>query len=816
MSSKRTLVLGSAVVAATFSLLWIAQPGKGGAATSGSRSKWVEARSGAAQGGAGAVHAPVANPKSKTVKPLFAEVGRPDYADQIEACFPRGHGEPNWVRFDREQLAGKESPLWQPKGEGEYTLPLPGGRTVQVSVSSSEMLDASRFVSEGAIKGQPGSRVILSGNEQGQYSMEISEAVGLGDSELPKGGSRRYVGRATGGDTMALFRIDPSQGGSCGGDLVVPEALRTAAASRVASQSVASTTSPSSTGENPVLAASVVSAIQVDVLFAYSSSVANTFTGTSAQKLAALQSHVDSIVASVNSDCARSLVNMKIRSVGLVPVTYDEWSGAASGTNSRALTALADIDDGQMDELHAQRDSLGADLVCLMLNRNDSSGTGLTIGIAYKPTTPSLKDPSPGLYNDMTGFSVVTFAYTLGYNLVSHELGHNFGAAHDREHAYGYDEDGNQIVSEGAWPFSFGYRFTGIFGSLHHTIMSYEPGEGVSYFSNPYITAPELYLRVKVGVEEGKDGQAYNAKTLNETSFEISQYRKQTTDPVAAGTMVNVSTLGFVGRDENQLTAGFAIEGTGSKEVMIRAAGPSLAQFGVGNFVSDPWIQLVSIEEKAVKAEVDNWVAQPNAARISTVTTDLKAFSLTSDKDAALVMNLEPGMYTAKVEGVGGETGVGIVEVYETPDAGSAKLVNVSTRGYATQATPLTGGFVVSGAAGTTKRILIRAQGPNLTTYGIKAPMVDPQIALFRTDGGAKKLFVNDDWAFGTPENPLAATEYSKAIVATGFAPKNRREACILVDLEPGMYTAEVTPFSDETYPEEPGVAIIEVFEITK
>lgn len=816
MSSKRTLVLGSAVVAATFSLLWIAKPGQGGAATSGSRSKWVEARSGASQCGEASKEASSNASKTKAVRPLFSEVARPEYADHVQASFPRGHGEPKWVRFDREQIQGKGSPLWLPKGQGEYSLPLPGGRTVQVSVASSEMLDASRFVSAGEIKDQPGSRVILSGNAQGQYSMEISEALGLGDAELPKGGARRYVGWATGGDTMALFRIDPSQGGSCGGDFVVPEALREAALARADSLAVSSTVKPTTNGENPVLATAAPSAIQVDVLFAYSTSVINTFTGSSAQKLAALQSHVDSIVASVNSDCSRSLVKMKIRSVGLLPVSYDEWAGAAGGTNSRALSALADVDDGQMDELHAQRDSLGADLVCLMLNRNDSSGTGLTIGIAYKPASMSLTDSSRGLYNDITGFSVVTFAYTLGYNLVSHELGHNFGAAHDREHAYGFDENGNQVVSEGAWPFSFGYRFTGVFGSLHHTIMSYEPGEGVSYFSNPYITAPELYLRVKVGVEEGSEGQAYNAKTLNESCFEVSQYRKQTTDPMAAGTMVNVSTLGFVGSDETQLTAGFAIEGTGSKEVMIRAAGPSLGQFGVSNFVSDPWIQLVSIKDMTVKAEVDNWVSQPNAARISTVTTDLDAFSLTSDKDAALVMSLEPGLYTAKVEGVGGETGMGIVEVYETPDAGSAKLVNVSTRGYATTAKPLTGGFVVTGAAGTTKRILIRAQGPNLATYGIKAPMVDPQIALFRTDGGAKKLFVNDDWAFGTPEAPLADTEYSQAIVATGFAPKNRREACILVDLEPGMYTAEVTPFSDKDYPEEPGVAIIEVFEITK
>jgi len=752
---------------------------------------------------------------------LFGEVGRPEYADFVQSSFPKGHGEPCWVRFDREQLEGKTSPLWQPKGEGQYALPLPGGRTVMVTVNSSEMLDASRFVSEGEIQGQPGSRVILAGNELGQYSMEIIEAAPIGDSEFPKGGSRRYILSPTGGEAMALFRIDPSQAGTCGGQVSMPSHVKAAAAASTAAPIAAASAEVSSgSGENPVFAAATVSAVQVDVLFAYSSPVLNTYFGSDEHKLASLQARVDSIVSSVNSDFSRSLANLRIRSVGLVAVDYNESEGTASGTNSRALTALADPTDGKIDDIHGVRNSYGADLVCLMLKRNDITDSGQTIGIAYLLEHPAIKGESESMLNDAMGFSVVTFGYTLGYNLVSHELGHNFGCQHDREHAVSYDAQGNERVGEGAFPYSFGYRFNGVDGNLYHTIMSYQPGVGVSYFSNPNITAPESYLQVKVGVPEGQDGQAYNTKTLNETCFELSQYRKQVTDPLAAGTMVNVSTLGFVGKDEQQLTAGFAIEGTGSKEVMIRAAGPSLAQFGLTTYVSDPWIQLVSIKDMTVKAEVDDWSSQPNAASISSVTSTLNAFSLTSTKDAALVMTLEPGLYTAKVEGVAGATGLGIVEVYETPEVGTAKLVNVSTRGHATKAVPLTGGFVVSGAAGTTKRILIRAQGPYLSNYGITEPMYDPMITLFRTDGTVKKLLVNDDWAVpvqgGSEEDPQAILHPATDIAATGFAPKHRREPCILVDLEPGMYTAEVTPFVSDHDAEKPGIAIIEVFEITK
>ena len=36
-------------------------------------------------------------------------------------------------------------------------------------------------------------------------------------------------------------------------------------------------------------------------------------------------------------------------------------------------------------------------------------------------------------------------------------------------------------------------------------------------------------------------------------------------------------------------------------------------------------------------------------------------------KDAALVLTLEPGIYTAQLSGVGQATGVGLVEIYELP-----------------------------------------------------------------------------------------------------------------------------------------------------
>jgi hypothetical protein len=52
----------------------------------------------------------------------------------------------------------------------------------------------------------------------------------------------------------------------------------------------------------------------------------------------------------------------------------------------------------------------------------------------------------------------------------------------------------------------------------------------------------------------------------------------------------------------------------------------------------------------------------------STVMTSASAFLPTpGSNDAAILVTLAPGQYTALLSGVGGTTGIGLVEVYETP-----------------------------------------------------------------------------------------------------------------------------------------------------
>jgi len=125
--------------------------------------------------------------------------------------------------------------------------------------------------------------------------------------------------------------------------------------------------------------------------------------------------------------------------------------------------------------------------------------------------------------------------------------------------------------------------------------------------------------------------------------------------------LVNISTRAYVGTGDAVLTAGFVISGSTAKTVLIRAIGPTLGIFGVGDVLPDPVLRLY--QGDVVLEENDNWPAFPEilAAAKTTGAFDLPAGS----KDAVILVTLSPGQYTAQVSGVSGATGAGMVEVYE-------------------------------------------------------------------------------------------------------------------------------------------------------
>lgn len=145
------------------------------------------------------------------------------------------------------------------------------------------------------------------------------------------------------------------------------------------------------------------------------------------------------------------------------------------------------------------------------------------------------------------------------------------------------------------------------------------------------------------------------------------------TNPAAPGRLVNVSARNFAGAGDSTMIVGFGIGGNVPKRLLIRGVGPRLASFGVAGALSDPKVELFLTEaggRSTLFASNDNW-AEAGSAAARAAFLAVGAFELpdAGSRDAALVVTVPAGSYTAQVSGVGGATGEALVEVYELPAA---------------------------------------------------------------------------------------------------------------------------------------------------
>ena len=128
--------------------------------------------------------------------------------------------------------------------------------------------------------------------------------------------------------------------------------------------------------------------------------------------------------------------------------------------------------------------------------------------------------------------------------------------------------------------------------------------------------------------------------------------------------LLNIATRAAAGANENTLIAGFVIPAGASKRVLIRGVGPGLTPFGVTGVLAQPVLALLS--GGTTVAQNTNWNSSPDSTLISASSAQVGAFAL-SNNDSALIATLAPGNYTAQVTGVGGGTGIALIEVYELP-----------------------------------------------------------------------------------------------------------------------------------------------------
>ena len=287
------------------------------------------------------------------------------------------------------------------------------------------------------------------------------------------------------------------------------------------------------------------------------------------------------------------------------------------------------------------------------------------------------------------------------------------------------------------------------------------------------------------------------SKTTAEAILTVSSAAPESTvKPYAR--LVNLSVRATAGSGDQSLIVGFVIVGTGNKQILVRGIGPSLAQFGVGGALDDPTLSLFNSARARIGTN-DNW---GGAAALSRSFTQVGAFSLpTSSKDAALSMALPSGACSAQISGVGGATGVSLAEVYDADaDASVSRFVNLSARNNVGSGDAvLVVGFVIDGT--TSETLLIRGIGPSLAGFGVGGALPDPQLRLFNQQG--KSINENDDWG-GAAQLVSAFGQTGAFSLAAGS-----KDAALLVTLQPGVYTAQVSGVAGST-----GIALIEVYEV--
>ena len=131
-------------------------------------------------------------------------------------------------------------------------------------------------------------------------------------------------------------------------------------------------------------------------------------------------------------------------------------------------------------------------------------------------------------------------------------------------------------------------------------------------------------------------------------------------DPLAASRLINISTRGQVQTGNNVLIAGCSLAGgSGSNDVVVRALGPSLVPLGVNNALPDPVVTLYDSNANVITTN-DNWKDSQRSV------IENLGLQPPNDLDAAILVTLAAGNYTAVVTDKNGSTGVGLVEVYAT------------------------------------------------------------------------------------------------------------------------------------------------------
>lgn len=323
----------------------------------------------------------------------------------------------------------------------------------------------------GAAVGEQNSNVILLTDAEGNIDLRV---LTLGHV---------YYAQSLGGGLVRISDIDPSAGRYDSAGQPINDIVLTTPTEDEQQQVARNQISPRADDGSVI-----------DLMVVYTPAAVALLGSDAATRLA-----IEGAVALANVTYENSDVNFRLRLVHVAQVNYVELGND--------LNRLSGTNDGYMDEIHQWRNDYAADLVALIAGTSVANRS--YCGIANLPFVL----PSPA-----SAFSV-TEALCISDITLVHELGHNMGKAHDHAngfgaihpYAYGYQDPSTGVGDYGDWVTLMAYSNGG------QCPASYIPGvcPAIAYWSDKDAT----YMGKPLGNTED------NARSLNETAYQIANYR---------------------------------------------------------------------------------------------------------------------------------------------------------------------------------------------------------------------------------------------------------------------------------------------------
>ena len=333
-----------------------------------------------------------------------------------------------------------------------------------------------------------------------------------------------------------------------------------------------------------------------------------------------------------------------------------------------------------------------------------------------------------------------------------------------------------------------------------------------------------------IGFAQATDAGSYSVTVTNSVGASTSGAATLAVNP--SGRLVDISTRAYVGTGSNILIAGFAMNGTGSKHLLLRGVGPGLAAapFYLSGTLANPQITLYDSSNPPLPIVTN--IGWGNASTLGSSTvqvgpqpataalmSSVGAFPLaTGSADSALEVDAPTGNYTSEISGVGSSTGIALAEIYDADTgAPAATLDNISARAVVgIGGNILIGGFGIAGT--TSETVLIRGVGPGLAAapFSLGGTLAAPQLTLYDNSSPALIIAANTGWGnsptLGTSSVQAVIEPASAAVMtlvgafplATGSA-----DCALVATLPPGNYTVEISGVGSST-----GIALVEIYAV--